>query len=97
MQLIQRGITMKKIVSFKVYNTSNTLIKTCILSENVLVYENRYRSKKPFIDDNLVSAESLFLKGEYKKSLDLTLSTIDTIEPGIQKKLLELYDKKSTS
>jgi len=96
-EVLNTRVDTARDLSFKVYNTSNTLIKTCILSENVLVYANRYRSKKPFIDDNLVNAESLFLKGEYKKSLDLTLSTIDTIEPGIQKKLLELYDKKSTS
>lgn len=96
-EVLNTRVDTARDLSFKVYNTSNTLIKTCILSENVLVYANRYRSKKPFIDDNLVNAESLFLKGEYKRSLDLTLSTIDTIEPGIQKKLLELYDKKSTN
>jgi septation ring formation regulator EzrA len=35
----------------------------------------------------------LFFKGEYKKSLDLAIHTLNKIEPGIQNKLLEYYAK----
>lgn len=80
---------------FKLYNTSNELIKSALLAENAIIYGNRYRTKKQFIDEGLNKAEVLFNKGEYKKSLELTLNTIDIIEPGIHKKLLNLYEKNS--
>ena len=75
---------------FKLYNTSNELIKTASLAENAIIYGNKYRSKKQYVNDDLNKAEMLFLRGEYKKSLELTLNTIDVIEPGIHKKLLSL-------
>lgn len=80
---------------FKLHNTSNELIKSARLAENAIIYGNRYRTKKQYIDEGLNKAEILFNKGEYKKSLELTLNTIDIIEPGIYKKLLNLYEKNS--
>jgi septation ring formation regulator len=78
---------------FKFYNTTNEIIKTAMMAENAIVYGNRYRSNKQYIDEGLGKSEILFIKGEYKKSLELTLNTIDIIEPGIHKKLLNLYEK----
>ena len=46
-------------------------------------------------NNGLNKAEILFIKGEYKKSLELSLNTIDIIEPGIYKKLLNLYEKNA--
>ncbi len=80
---------------FKLHNTSNELVKTAILAENAIMYGNRYRAKKQYVDDGLNKAELLFIKGEYKKALELSLNTIDIIEPGIYKKLLGLYEKDS--
>ena len=77
------------------HNTSNELVKTAILAENAIMYGNRYRAKKQYVDDGLNKAELLFIKGEYKKALELSLNTIDIIEPGIYKKLLGLYEKDS--
>lgn len=77
-------------LAFKVNNTANELVKTASLAETAYVYANRYRSKKEYIDDGLNKSEVLFLKGEYKKSLDLTLSTIDIIEPGVYKKIVNM-------
>ena len=81
---------------FKVYNNSIELIKSTILEKNTIIYGNRYRIKKQYIDESLNKAEYLFLNGEYKKSLELSLNVVDSVEPGIYKKLLELYEKKST-
>ncbi len=79
---------------FKFYNTTNEIIKTAIMAENAIIYGNRYRSNKSYIDEGLYKSEILFIKGDYKKSLELTLNTIDIIEPGIHKKLLSLYEKE---
>lgn len=74
---------------FKLHNTTAEMVKTALLSEYAIVYGNRYRSSKMQINDGLVKAENLFFKGEYKKSLELSISTLDIVEPGIHKKILD--------
>ena len=78
---------------FKFSNTTNQLLKTVSMAEKAIIYGNRYRSNRQYIEDGLEKAEMLFYKGDYKKSLEITLNTIDSVEPGIHKKLLELYEK----
>lgn len=77
---------------FKFYNTTNEIMKTAMMAESAIIYGNRYKTNKQYVEEGLNKAEILFIKGEYKKSLELTLNTIDIIEPGIHKKLLELYE-----
>ena len=74
---------------FKLHNTTAEMIKMALLSEYAIVYGNRYRSSKPVINDGLVKAEKLFFNGEYKKSLELSINTLDVVEPGIHKKILD--------
>ena len=80
---------------FKFNNTSNELVKAATLAENAIIYGNRYRVKKQYVNEGLNKAEVLFLRGDYKKALELTLNTIDMVEPGIYKKLSNLYEKNS--
>lgn len=77
---------------FKLHNTTSQMVKLALLSEYAIVYGNRYRSSKSAINDGLIKAEKLFFNGDYKKSLDLSISTLDTVEPGIHKKILD-YSK----
>ena len=74
---------------FKLSNTTNEMIRMALLSEYAIVYGNRYRSSKQQINEGLVKAEHLFFQGEYKKSLDLSINTLDMVEPGIHKKILD--------
>lgn len=74
---------------FKLHNTTAEMVKTALLSEYAIVYGNRYRSSKVQINEGLIKAEDLFFKGEYKKSLEVSISTLDTVEPGIHKKILD--------
>lgn len=74
---------------FKLHNTTALMVKHALLSEYAIVYGNRYRSSKQVINEGLIKAESLFFQGEYKKSLDLSISTLDVVEPGIHKKILD--------
>ena len=80
---------------FKLNNTTNEIVKSAMYAENAIIYGNRYRSKKQYIDEGLNKAELLFIRGEYKKSLELVLNTIDIIEPGIYKKFLNHFEKNS--
>ena len=65
------------------------MIKMALLSEYAIVYGNRYRSSKSQINDGLIKAEKLFFEGNYKKSLELSINTLDMVEPGIHKKILD--------
>lgn len=77
----------------KLFNTTNEMIKTAKLAEYSIIYGNRYRSKNINIDSGLNQAQMLFYKGNYKKSLDVTISTIERIDNGIRKKVDELYER----
>ena len=80
-------------LSFKVYNTSNELIKTCVMSEMAIVYANRYRSTYKEIEQGILKSEKEFWKGEYRKSLEIILNVLNLVEPGIHEKLLKAYEK----
>lgn len=77
----------------KLYNTTNDMIKTAQLAEMAIVYGNRYRSEIKEIDKGLDNAEMLYLKGSYKDALEVSLSSIEMIEPDIHNKLLKLYEQ----
>ena len=74
---------------FKLHNTTGNMVKMALLSEYAIVYGNRYRSSKPAINDGLIRAEKLFFAGDYKKSLEVSINTLDGVEPGIHKKILD--------
>ena len=80
---------------FKLHNTTAEMVKTALLSEYAIVYGNRYRSSKPVINEGLIKAENLFFRGEYKKSLELSISTLDVVEPGIHKKIRRLSESRT--
>lgn len=77
----------------KLYNTTNEMVKTAKLAEYSIVYGNRYRSKNINIDSGLNQAQMFFYKGNYKKSLEVSVSTIERIDSDIRKKVRELYEK----
>ena len=68
-------------------------MKTAMFAEMAIVYGNRHRSEKEELDKNLTYAESLFYKGEYKQSLEISINALNRIEKGIYDKLLKLYGK----
>lgn len=72
------------------------MLKTAMFAEMAIVYGNRYRSSVPDLNRNLTNAESLFYKGEYQDSLELTINCLNRIEPGIYDKLLSLYGDKQS-
>ena len=56
-----------------------------------IVYGNRYRVITDEMNKNLTYSEVLFYKGDYKKSLELSINSIEKVEPGIYNKLLKFY------
>lgn len=72
----------------KLFSLSSELSRTCGMAELAIVYGNRYRSSYKEIDNSLKNAEKEFEKGEYKKSLEISLNALNIVEPGIHKKLI---------
>lgn len=80
-------------LTFKLYKETREMMKTAMFAEMAIVYGNRHRSEKEDLDKNLTYAESLFYKGEYKQSLEISINALNRIEKGIYDKLLKLYGK----
>ena len=81
-------------LALKLNGKTKEMMRTAMFSEMAIVYGNRYRSEEKDLDRNLKYSESLFLKGEYKRSLELTINSLNKIEPGIYEKLLEISEKE---
>lgn len=77
----------------KLFSTTKEMMKTAMFAEMAIVYGNRYRTSVDGLDSNLTYAEMLFYKGEYQKSLELTINCLNRIEPGIYDKLISFYGK----
>ena len=75
----------------KAYNTINETIKTAKMAETAIVYGNRYRVVNKDVDLGLTKAENSFYKGNFKNSLENAINSINIVEPGIYKRLLEEY------
>ena len=77
----------------KLYSKTKEMLKTSMFAEMAIVYGNRYRVLNDEINKNLTFSEGLFYKGDYQKSLELSINTLNRIEPGIYNKLLSFYEK----
>ena len=75
----------------KLYNTTCEMVKTARLAEASIVYGNRFRTSYQSVDSNLNEAKKLFYKGNYKKSLDTSLSIITSIDKGLYQKMIRNY------
>ncbi|MBR3161573.1 MAG: septation ring formation regulator EzrA [Bacilli bacterium] len=65
---------------FKIYNKTNDMIKAAMMSEDMIIYANRYLSNYPNIEPELEKATSMFYKGQYEKSLIISKEAVEKIE-----------------
>lgn len=79
---------------FKLFGQTKEMMKTAMFAEMAIVYGNRYRSGNEELDKNLTYAESLFVKGDYKKSLEISINALNRIDNSIYDKLLKLYENE---
>ena len=78
----------------KLFNTSLEIVKTASMAENAIVYGNRYRYNGS-INAGLTKAEREFFKGNFKSSLEYAINSINVVEPGIHKRLLDAYKNEN--
>jgi septation ring formation regulator len=74
------------------YTKTGDLIENVLLSEKIIQYGNRYRSKYSSVKDGLQSAEESFRQYDYRKALEEAATTIEKIEPGALKKIEKMMD-----
>ena len=65
---------------FKIYNKTNDMIKVSSMSENMIIYGNRYRSTNSVVDQELEKATTLFYKGQYEQALDMATKAVQLVE-----------------
>lgn len=75
----------------KVYTNINELVKTAKMAELAIVYGNRYRILNKDVDLGLLKAENSFYKGNFKLALENAINSINIVEPGIHKRLIDEY------
>jgi len=78
----------------KLFKTTKEMMRTAMFSEMAIVYGNRYRSSNEELDKYLTYSEKLFYNGEYQKSLEISINSLNKVEAGIYDKLLNLYSKE---
>ena len=80
-------------LALKLSQTASFTTKTAAMAEMAIVYGNRYRSSNSDVEKGLIASEKAFMKGNYKESLEIVLSALNIVEPGIQKKLLNKLER----
>ena len=78
----------------KLYSTTNDMLRTAKLCETIISYGNRYRNTYSEVNKGLSTAEALFFKGDYKKSLDVSLKSVSVVDDNIYKKVEEMKNEK---
>ncbi len=77
--------SMDFIYSFS--NNVKNLVGLSIMTENAIVFGNKFRSSHEDIDADLSKSEFAFLNGEYTKAVQLAIKTMDTLYPDSQKEI----------
>lgn len=90
-EVLNTRVDTARDLALKLFTKTKEMMKTAMFAEMAIVYGNRYRSNFSDLDKFLNYSEDLFYKGEYKKSLELTINHLNKVEPGIYDKLLNFY------
>ena len=76
----------------KLYAKTKEMVKNAKLAETAIVYGNRYRPLDSNLDKSLLNAEILFFKGQYNKSLEISVNALNKIDSGAYDKLAAIYN-----
>src|SRR5690625_4533130 len=72
---------------------TNVMLDQADLTEKVIQYANRYRSKSVNLADVLEEAESLFHHAKYEEALEVAAKGIEAVEPGALKKIEKIQEQ----
>lgn len=89
MAAVQEALSEAKITLDQTIEDTDVMLDQAYLTEQVIQYANRYRSKYPLLAAKLAEAERLFRSYEYELALETAAKAIEEIEPGALKKIEE--------
>jgi septation ring formation regulator len=89
---VQQALTEAKDGVDKAIEQTDLMLEQATLTEHVIQYENRYRSKYPLLAAKLMEAERLFRSYEYELALEHASKAIEEIEPGALKRVEEYQE-----
>lgn len=78
-------------LAIRFYKDTNMIVKAASFAEKAIIYSNRYLFDKD-VRRNLSKAEYLYNQGDYTEALDIALSTLEEVEPGIYQTLFDAYE-----
>lgn len=88
---VQKSLKEAKTTVENALNQTNRMIEQAHLTEVVIQYANRYRSRDPILAAKLLEAEQLFRQSEYELSLEQAAQALEEKEPGALKRIEEIH------
>lgn len=89
---VQKALNEAQVAVDDALNKTSTLIDQARLTEQVIQYGNRYRSRDPILAAKLLEAEQFFHQSEYELALEQAASAVEEVEPGALKKIEKIYE-----
>ncbi|WP_284139846.1 MULTISPECIES: septation ring formation regulator EzrA [unclassified Virgibacillus] len=86
---VQQALTESQAAIDYMGEQTDLLLDQAYLTEQVIQYANRYRSKYPLLAAKLAESERLFRAYEYELALEQAAKAIEEIEPGALKRIEE--------
>lgn len=87
---VQKALGEAKTATEYLLEQTNFMLDQAYLTEQVIQYANRYRSRYPILAGKLAEAEQLFRKYEYEAALEEAAKAVEEVEPGALKRIEEL-------
>jgi septation ring formation regulator len=88
---VQKSLQEAKSSVENALEQTNHLIEQAHLTEVVIQYANRYRSRDPILAAKLIEAEELFRQAEYELALEQAAQALEDREPGALKRIEEIH------
>lgn len=86
---VQRSLSQAKTAVDLLIEQTEVMLDQANLTEQVIQYANRYRSKYPLLAARLLEAENLFRNYDYEVALEEAASALEEVEPGALKRIEE--------
>ncbi|RDW21543.1 septation ring formation regulator EzrA [Oceanobacillus chungangensis] len=86
---VQQALTDAKISLDQTIEQIEMMLDQAYLTEQVIQYANRYRSRNPILAAKLIESERLFKAYEYELALETAAKAIEEVEPGALKHIEE--------
>lgn len=76
-------------LTFKLYKTTDNMIKYAYFTELLLLFSNKYRMEKN-IDKGLIKVEDLYYEGKYKESYNQAIKVIKLIDEDFANQIIKI-------